>query len=45
VASANGTRIWVGRVGDSFYIDLSLLAIVNGAMADGTAPDFRGGSR
>jgi hypothetical protein len=45
VASANGTRIWAGRVGDFFYIDLSLLAIVNGAMADGTAPDFRGGSR
>ncbi|HTX83908.1 MAG TPA: DUF4331 family protein [Streptosporangiaceae bacterium] len=39
-ASANGTRIWAGRVGDSFYIDLSLLAIVNGAVADGTAPDL-----
>jgi hypothetical protein len=37
-ASANGTRIWAGRVGDSFYIDLSLLAIVNAAVADGTAP-------
>jgi hypothetical protein len=40
VASADGTRIWAGRVGDSFYIDLSLLAIVNGAIADGSAPDL-----
>ena len=33
-------RIWAGRVADSFYIDLSLLAIVNGAVADGTAVDL-----
>jgi hypothetical protein len=39
-ASADGTRIWAGRIGDSFYIDLSLLAIVNAAVADGTAPDL-----
>jgi hypothetical protein len=39
-ASADGTRIWAGRIGDSFYIDLSLLAIVNGAVADGTAPEL-----
>jgi len=39
-ASADGTRMWAGRIGDSFYIDLSLLAIVNGAIADGTAPDL-----
>jgi hypothetical protein len=39
-ASAGGTRIWAGRIGDSFYIDLSLLAIVNGAIANGTAPDL-----
>lgn len=39
-ASADGTRMWAGRIGDSFYIDLSLLAIVNGAVADGTAPDL-----
>ena len=32
-ASGDGTRIWAGRIGDSFYIDLSLLAIVNGAVA------------
>ena len=39
-ASADGTRIWAGRIEDSFYIDLSLLAIVNAAVADGTAPDL-----
>jgi len=39
-ASGDGTRIWAGRIGDSFYIDLSLLAIVNGAIANGTAPDL-----
>jgi hypothetical protein len=27
-ASGGGTRIWVGRIADSFYIDLSLLAII-----------------
>jgi hypothetical protein len=39
-ASADGTRVWAGRIGDSFYIDLSLLAIVNGAVAHGSAPDL-----
>jgi Domain of unknown function (DUF4331) len=39
-ASADGTRIWAGRIGDSFYIDLSLLAIINGAVAHGTAADL-----
>jgi hypothetical protein len=29
-ASVGGTRIWAGRIGDPFYIDLSLLAIING---------------
>ena len=41
-ASAGGTRIWAGRIADSFYIDLSLLAIINGAVASGTAPDLSG---
>ncbi len=41
-ASADGIRIWAGRIADSFYIDLSLLAIVNGAVATGTAPDLSG---
>ena len=33
-------RIWAGRAQDSFYIDLSLLSIVNGAVAKGTAVDL-----
>jgi hypothetical protein len=41
-ASANGARVWAGRIADSFYIDLSLLAIINGAIAGGTAPDLSG---
>ena len=39
-AAASGIRIWAGRIVDSFYIDLSLLAIVNGAVAKGTAPEL-----
>ena len=39
-AAANGTRMWAGKVSDSFYIDLSLLSIVNGAVAKGAAPDL-----
>ena len=42
VASMGGTRVWAGRIADSFYIDLSLLAIVNGAVASGTAVDLSG---
>jgi hypothetical protein len=41
-ASGGGTRLWAGRIADSFYIDLSLLAIINGAVANGTAPDLSG---
>ena len=41
-ASDDGTRLWAGRIADSFYIDLSLLAIINGALASGTAPDLSG---
>ena len=41
-ASSGGTRIWAGRIADPFYIDLSLLAIVNGAVANGTAADLSG---
>jgi hypothetical protein len=39
-ASAGGARLWAGRIADSFYIDLSLLAKVNGAVKDGTAGDL-----
>ena len=41
-ASAGGVRVWAGRAADSFYIDLSLLARVNEAVAKGTAPDLSG---
>jgi hypothetical protein len=41
-AAADGIRLWAGKVSDSFYIDLSLLAIVNGAIATGSAPDLAG---
>jgi hypothetical protein len=41
-ASADGVRLWAGRIADSFYIDLSLLALVNAAVAKGTAPDLSG---
>jgi len=41
-ASGNGTRLWAGRIADSFYIDLSLLALIDAAVANGTAPDLSG---
>ncbi len=41
-ASASGTRLWAGRIADSFYIDLSLLALIDAAIANGTAPDLSG---
>nr|WP_296073051.1 DUF4331 family protein [uncultured Actinoplanes sp.] len=37
---AEGFRLWAGRIADPFFIDLSLLAIINGAVAKGTAPDL-----
>jgi hypothetical protein len=39
-ATAGDTRVWAGRIADPFYIDLSLLSIVNAAVRDGTAPDL-----
>jgi hypothetical protein len=39
-ASSGGTRIWAGRIDDPFYIDLSLLSIVNSAMQHGAAADW-----
>ena len=41
-AAGPGARLWAGRIADSFYIDLSLLAIVNAAVAKGTAVDLSG---
>ncbi len=42
IAAAGGARLWAGRIADSFYIDLSLLARINEAVAKGTAPDLSG---
>jgi hypothetical protein len=42
MATAAGTRVWAGRTADSFYIDLSLLALIDDAVAKGTAPDLSG---
>ena len=39
-ASGGDTRIWAGRIGDLFYIDLSLLAMVNAPVRNGTAVDL-----
>ncbi|MFJ2647670.1 DUF4331 family protein [Streptomyces sp. NPDC087420] len=39
-AGAAGIRAWAGRVQDAFYVDLSLLAVVNGAVGKGTAVDL-----
>jgi Domain of unknown function (DUF4331) len=39
-ASQGDMRIWAGRIADPFYIDLSLLGIVNAAVKDGTAVDL-----
>ncbi len=34
------TRLWAGRIADPFYIDLSLLAIINDAVKNGAAVDL-----
>jgi hypothetical protein len=41
-AEAADTKLWAGRIADSFYIDLSLLGMVNGAVRSGTALDLSG---
>jgi Domain of unknown function (DUF4331) len=41
-ATGGGVRLWAGRIADSFYLDLSLLSLINGAVATGTAPDLSG---
>lgn len=43
-ASAGGVGLWAGRAADLFYIDLSLLAKVNGAVRDGTQSIFQPGA-
>ncbi len=41
-ATGPNTRLWAGRIADSFYIDLSLLNMVNTAVRNGTALDLSG---
>lgn len=41
-AAGDGVRVWAGRITDPFYIDASLLALVNGAVGNGTALDLSG---
>ena len=41
-AGDGDVRIWAGRITDWFYIDLSLLAEIDAAVKDGTAPDLSG---
>lgn len=42
MATGPDTRLWAGRIGDPFYIDLSLLGMVNSAVRNGTALDLSG---
>jgi uncharacterized protein DUF4331 len=42
VATGSDIRLWSGRIADSFYIDLSLLGIINSAVQNGTAVDLSG---
>jgi hypothetical protein len=44
-ASAGGVRLWAGRIADSFYVDLSLLAKINGAVKTGPPSTFPVGAR
>ncbi len=39
-ASQGDIRMWAGRIADPFYIDLSLLSIVNSAVLNGAAADW-----
>jgi hypothetical protein len=41
-ASGPNTRLWAGRIGDPFYIDLSLLGMVDAAVKTGSALDLSG---
>jgi hypothetical protein len=41
-ATGPNTRLWAGRIADAFYIDLSLLGMVNSAVQNGTAVDLSG---
>ena len=36
----DGVRIWAGRIGDPFYVDLDELGLIDAAVKDGTAADL-----
>ncbi len=40
IVKGPSTRLWAGRINDAFYIDLSLLTLVNTAVRKGTALDL-----
>lgn len=42
IATGGAARMWAGRIADPFYIDLSLLTMVNSAVRDGSAVDLSG---
>jgi hypothetical protein len=39
-AIGDDVRIWAGRIGDPFYVDLDELTVINTAVRNGTAPDW-----
>ncbi len=40
--SRDDVRMWAGRIGDPFYVDLDELNVINAAVKNGTAPDLSG---
>jgi hypothetical protein len=38
----DGIRVWAGRISDAFYIDLSLLSVINAAVGEGGKVDLSG---
>jgi hypothetical protein len=38
--AGGGVKVWAGRISDPFYVDLSLLALVNEAVGKGSAVDL-----
>jgi hypothetical protein len=42
ITESGNIKTWAGRIADSFYIDLSLLDMVNAAVRSGTAVDLSG---
>ncbi len=40
VAAQDDTRIWAGRIGDPFYVDLDELSIIDAAVKNGTAANL-----